>query len=343
MPNHGRPHRVTTIVAKPSARPTTEPETRIGTRRLQASSRAARMSGSPGRATARANTALRKKAAAVIAAMTRMIGMRIGPRITLKSWPMDDVHLQVERHQPDPHRREDLHQRQPPVGDEQPEAVEQQRDRSDHEGERRERPARAAQPQDGLLDLRLVVLLDRPGEPADAGGDAMCTTVFARHAITVGDPGGDGSPDADEAALCAPARRVGQFFLMRHPRLLVLEAEVVAAMSAAVAALDMALESLAYSDALQRPDRRPARHRRSLRGRPPGADRGRPGQHACTGAAQAVGASVRGLLAGADRAELRGDRGPRAGPRDRPGRRSRHPADGGARRRGHPGQARAGA
>jgi hypothetical protein len=81
----------------------------------------------------------------------------------------------------------------------------------------------------------------------------MCTTVFARHAITVGDLGGDGSPDEDEAALCAPARRVGQFSLMRHPRLLVLEAEVVAAMSAAVAALDIALESLAYSDALSAP------------------------------------------------------------------------------------------
>jgi hypothetical protein len=40
---------------------------------------------------------------------------------------------------------------------------------------------------------------------------------------------------------------------MRHPRLLVLEAEVVTAMSAAVAALDLALESLAYSDARSAP------------------------------------------------------------------------------------------
>jgi hypothetical protein len=81
----------------------------------------------------------------------------------------------------------------------------------------------------------------------------MCTTVFARHAITVRDPGGGGSPDADEAALCAPARGVGQLCSMRDRRLLVLEAEVVAAMSAAVAALDLALESLAYSDALSAP------------------------------------------------------------------------------------------
>jgi hypothetical protein len=36
---------------------------------------------------------------------------------------------------------------------------------------------------------------------------------------------------------------------MRHPRLRVLEAEAVTAMSAAVGALDLALESLAYSDA----------------------------------------------------------------------------------------------
>jgi hypothetical protein len=40
---------------------------------------------------------------------------------------------------------------------------------------------------------------------------------------------------------------------MRHPRLPVLEAEMVAAMSAAVAALDLALESLAHSDARSAP------------------------------------------------------------------------------------------
>jgi hypothetical protein len=42
---------------------------------------------------------------------------------------------------------------------------------------------------------------------------------------------------------------VEQFKSMRHPRLRVLEAEAVTAMSAAVGALDLALESLAYSDA----------------------------------------------------------------------------------------------
>lgn len=40
---------------------------------------------------------------------------------------------------------------------------------------------------------------------------------------------------------------------MRHPRLLVLEAEAVAAMTATVGALDLALESLAYSDARRAP------------------------------------------------------------------------------------------
>jgi hypothetical protein len=40
---------------------------------------------------------------------------------------------------------------------------------------------------------------------------------------------------------------------MRHTRLLVLEAEVIAALSAAVAGLDLALESLAYSDAQTAP------------------------------------------------------------------------------------------
>jgi hypothetical protein len=40
---------------------------------------------------------------------------------------------------------------------------------------------------------------------------------------------------------------------VRHTRLLVLEAEVIAALSAAVAGLDLALESLAYSDARTAP------------------------------------------------------------------------------------------
>src|ERR1700760_3920175 len=40
---------------------------------------------------------------------------------------------------------------------------------------------------------------------------------------------------------------------MRHTRLLVLEAEVIAALSAAVAGLDLALESLAHSDAQTAP------------------------------------------------------------------------------------------
>lgn len=44
-----------------------------------------------------------------------------------------------------------------------------------------------------------------------------------------------------------------QSLAMRHTRLLVLEAEVIAALSAAVAGLDRALESLAYSDARTAP------------------------------------------------------------------------------------------
>ena len=78
------------------------------------------------------------------------------------------VRLEVEHGQPDPHRGKDLHQREPPVGHEQPEAGEQHHERADHERERGEHAARAAQPEHRLLDLRLVVLLDRPHERADA-------------------------------------------------------------------------------------------------------------------------------------------------------------------------------
>jgi hypothetical protein len=48
---------------------------------------------------------------------------------------------------------------------------------------------------------------------------------------------------------CAAAGGVEQFKSMPHPRLRVLEAEAVTAMSAAVGGLDLALESLAYGDA----------------------------------------------------------------------------------------------
>jgi hypothetical protein len=46
---------------------------------------------------------------------------------------------------------------------------------------------------------------------------------------------------------------LGQWSVMRHPPLLVLEAEVIAALSAAVTALDLTLESLAYCDSRTAP------------------------------------------------------------------------------------------
>ena len=77
------------------------------------------------------------------------------------------VRLEIEHRQPDPHRREDLHEGEPPVGDEQPEPVEQHHERADGERERGEDAPRLAEPQDRLLDLGFVVVLDGPHERPD--------------------------------------------------------------------------------------------------------------------------------------------------------------------------------
>ena len=88
------------------------------------------------------------------------------------------VGLEVEHGQPDPHGGQDLDQREPPVGHQQPEAGEQHHECADHERERGEHAARAAQPEDRLLDLGLVVLLDRAYERANAGGESGRTAIL---------------------------------------------------------------------------------------------------------------------------------------------------------------------
>ena len=87
---------------------------------------------------------------------------------------MQHVGLEVGHRHPDPDRREELYERETPVGHEQPESVEQQREGADRERERSEHAPRAAQAEDRLLDPGLVALFDRPHERTDAGerGDA---------------------------------------------------------------------------------------------------------------------------------------------------------------------------
>src|SRR5919198_3658271 len=53
----------------------------------------------------------------------------------------EDVHLQVEQREPDPHRRQNLDQGEPPVRDEQLEALEEQDERAEREYEGRQAAA----------------------------------------------------------------------------------------------------------------------------------------------------------------------------------------------------------
>jgi hypothetical protein len=84
---------------------------------------------------------------------------------------MQRVCLQVVHGEPDPHRRQDLHQRQPPIREQQPEPVEQHREPTDHEGERSEQAMRPAEAQDHLLSGLLVAIAYRPHKSAKAGRD----------------------------------------------------------------------------------------------------------------------------------------------------------------------------
>ena len=75
---------------------------------------------------------------------------------------MQDVGLEVEHGQPNPHRGKDLHEGEPPVRHQQPETLKQHHERADGERERSKNAARAAEPENRLLDFGLVVLLDCP-------------------------------------------------------------------------------------------------------------------------------------------------------------------------------------
>ena len=80
--------------------------------------------------------------------------------------PVQYVELQVEHRQPDPERRENLDQHQPPVRQQHLEPVEQEREGSHREGQRREDPAPFAEPEQALED-DFVFLLDGPDERAN--------------------------------------------------------------------------------------------------------------------------------------------------------------------------------
>ena len=80
--NHHSPQRMRTTVDRPRHRPTTAPDPRTTARWDRASRNAGRISGGPGLAIANANTALRKKLAAVITVTASTIATRAGPVTT---------------------------------------------------------------------------------------------------------------------------------------------------------------------------------------------------------------------------------------------------------------------
>ncbi len=85
--NHHSPHRTTTTVENPSSNPTPTPQQSTTPTWDRALVNAGRISGGPGRAMANANTASRKKVAAVMATTPSMRGIRTGPRIKRKVAP----------------------------------------------------------------------------------------------------------------------------------------------------------------------------------------------------------------------------------------------------------------
>ena len=145
------------------------PDSAIGIKCRRACATAGRISTRAGCEIANANTALRKKLATVSVTMARPIGIRTGPRSTLNDLPCrvwalrssiaSQIHI-AGRICTSVSRQLDTSSLKPVV---------QHHERADRQRERSEHAARAAQPEDRLLDLGLVVLLDRPHERADAG------------------------------------------------------------------------------------------------------------------------------------------------------------------------------
>ena len=165
--NQGRPQRVTTVVDSASSRPTTAPETRIGsevTPRLR--------DGRPNLGATRPRDREREHRVEEEARHgDRDDGQddRDEDRAAehVEGVALQHVDPEVRHRHPDPDRREELYEREAPVGHEQLESVEQQREGADREREWREHAPRAAQAEDRLLDPGLVALLDGAHERAD--------------------------------------------------------------------------------------------------------------------------------------------------------------------------------
>ncbi len=118
---------------------------------------------------ANANTALRKKLAAVIVMIARTDRDEHRTAQHVEGLAVQHVGLEVVRRQPDPHRRKNLDQRSgPPVGQEQSSVrLNEHREGTHRKRERGEHAPRSAQAED-RVDRRLVVVFDGTHERPDA-------------------------------------------------------------------------------------------------------------------------------------------------------------------------------
>ena len=87
----------------------------------------------------------------------------------------EHVALQIHHRQPDPHGRQHLDQGQLPVGDEQPDSLEEHREGTHDQGQRSEEAIALAEGEDGVLDLAVVPLSDRLDQSAEERSDASPT------------------------------------------------------------------------------------------------------------------------------------------------------------------------
>jgi len=75
------------------------------------------------------------------------------------------VSFEIVHRDPDPHRGQELHERKPPVEDEQPHAVEEHHECADGENERGKYPPGLAECPDRVFDHLLVAGLEIVGPP----------------------------------------------------------------------------------------------------------------------------------------------------------------------------------
>ena len=172
-PNQGRPQRVTMIVEKPSSSAHDEPD-------AENHSLVALGFLEPGSDLGRAGACDREREYR-IEEVTHCRDRRDEQDQRDDDRAADDVErlaverveLEIEQRQPDPHRGHDLDEHQPQVGADEPQSLEQHRERPDGQGQRGEPTTRPAEAQNGCLHRGRVAVAnctDECEDTSDHGG-----------------------------------------------------------------------------------------------------------------------------------------------------------------------------